>query len=215
MPIKVKSIVEDPRLIEKRRLQLVNAAIKLFSRQGFYSTTVKDIARVARVSPGLVYQYVCDKQDLLFLSLIHIVEKNRQEIPNALEGVKDPILRLSTAIEAYTRVIDANKNALLLTYRESKSLTRNYLDELKSMEIETNMLISTCIEKCMEEGLLEKVKVELLTYHLVVLAHGWALKHWRLRDITTLDNYIRVSLHPVWESLLTPKGLRRYKLVKG
>jgi AcrR family transcriptional regulator len=211
MPTRIKSIVEDPELVAKRRSQLVSAAIKLFSRQGFYSTTVKDIASAARVSAGLVYQYVRDKQDLLFLSLLHIVEKNRQEIPTALEGVTDPILRLSRAIEAYTRVMDANRDAVLLTYRESKSLTRQYKEELKSMETDTNKLISACIEDCIRAGYLRKVKVELLTYHLVVLAHAWALKHWRLRDITTLDDYIRISLHPVWESLLTAKGMQRYR----
>ena len=77
MSIKVKSIVEDPQLIARRRSQLVLAAIALFSRQGFHSTTVKDIAARAQVSAGLVYQYVHDKQDLLFLALLHIVERNR------------------------------------------------------------------------------------------------------------------------------------------
>lgn len=178
-------MVEDPRLVAKPRSQLIVAAVKLFSRQGFYRTTVKDIARAARVSAGLVYQYVHDKQDLLFLSLLSIVETNRQEIPAALKGVTNPILRLSRAIEAYTRVMDANRDAVLLTYRESKSLTREYKNVLKSMEIETNALISLCVEDCIRAGHLKPAKVELLTYHLVVLAHAWALKYWRLRSITT------------------------------
>lgn len=204
-------MVEDPGLVAKRRFQLIAAAVKLFSRQGFYRTTVKDIARAARVSAGLVYQYVHDKQDLLFLSLQFIVETNRQKIPAALKGVTDPILRLSRAIEAYTRVMDANRDAVLLTYRESKSLTREYKNVLKSMEIETNALISLCIEDCIRAGFLKPAKVELLTYHLVVLAHAWALKYWRLRSITTLNEYIKTNIHPVWERLLTPKGRIRYR----
>ena len=211
MTIEVKSIVEDAELVAKRRRQMVAAAIKLFCREGFHSTTVKDIARVAGVSAGLIYQYMQDKQDLLFLALSHIVETNKQEIPAALQGVEDPVLRLLTAVDAYARVMDANREAVMLTYRESKSLTRDYKQVLKAMEMETNELISTCIERCMHAGYLKKANVELLTYHLVVVSHAWALKYWRLRSITTIDEYIRVNIHPVWEHLLTDKGLEHYR----
>lgn len=211
MTVEVKSIVEDAELVTKRRRQLVSAAIKLFCREGFHRTTVQDIARAAGVSAGLVYQYMQDKQDLLFLALSHIVETNKQEIPAALQGVEDPLLRLRTAVDAYARVMDANREAVLLTYRESKSLTRAYKEVLKTMEIETNDLISACIERCIRAGYLRKIHVELLTYHLVVVSHAWALKHWRLRSITTLDEYVRVSIHPVWEHLLTDKGVEHYR----
>jgi AcrR family transcriptional regulator len=213
MAVEVKSIVEDAKLVARRRSQLVSAAIKLFCREGFHSTTVKDIACAAGVSAGLVYQYVQDKQDLLFLALSHIVETNKQEIPAALSGVGDPLLRLRTAVDAYARVMDANREAVLLTYRESKSLTKEYKEVLKSLELETNKLIATCIEVCISAGLMRKTKVELLTYHLVVVAHAWPLKYWRLRRITSLDEYIKVNIHSVWEHLLTEKGLTHYARV--
>ena len=210
MPIKVKSTVDDPHLIARRRSQLVLAAIKLFSRQGFHSTTVKDIASQARVSAGLVYHYVHDKQDLLFLSLMHIVETNRQEIPAALHGVSDPLLKVKRAMDAYARVMSANRDAVLLTYRETKSLTRAYREVLKSMELDTNRLIESCIDECVALKLMQPVDTELLTYQLVVLAHAWALKHWRLQQLTSLEDYIAHSIHSVWISKLTGPGLRRY-----
>jgi len=210
----VKAIVEDPELVRERRRQLVAAAIALFNRQGYFTTTVKDIAREAGFSAGLVYQYVPDKQDVLFLALLQIVESNREQIPAALEGVTDPLGRLVSAIEAYCRVLDANRDAVLLTYRESKSLKRHHKNELKKSELETNSMIASCIEDCIKRGYLRPTKVELLTYHIVVVAHSWALKYWRLREITTLDEYIRLNVHSAWEAFLTPKGWRHYaKLV--
>jgi len=216
MDIAVKSVVDDAELVAKRRRQLVDAAIRLFCREGFHETTVSDIARAAGVSAGLVYQYMQDKQDLLFLALSHIVETNKQEIPAALAGVKDPISRLRMAVEAYARVMDANREAVLLTYRESKSLRQDYKEVLKALELQTNELISGCIEHCLRAGYMKKTNVELLTYHLVVMSHAWALKYWRLRRITTIDEYVRVSIHPVWEHLLTARGLAHYRrMLKG
>ena len=87
MPNSVKAIVENPEMVRERRRQLVAAAITLFNRQGYFSTTVKDIAKEAGFSAGLIYHYVLDKQDVLFLALQQIVETNKEQIPAALRGL--------------------------------------------------------------------------------------------------------------------------------
>src|SRR5919202_1942486 len=53
-----------------RRQQIIEAALKVFSTKGFHKATNKDIAEAAGgISPGLIYWYFKDKQDL-FLSII-------------------------------------------------------------------------------------------------------------------------------------------------
>lgn len=209
--MEVKSLVEDPLLVAKRRAQLVAAAITLFTRVGYHAASVKDIADEAGVSAGLLYQYVPDKQDLLFLALQHIVRRNKEEIPAGLQGVEDPLARLYTAIEAYTRVIATNRQAVLLTYRETKSLKPEYIERMKQLELETNGLIGECVEACIRAGYLAPTNVELLVYRIIVAAHAWALKHWRLQKIVSLDDYLEQAIHACWMALLLPKGTRRYE----
>jgi len=53
-----------------RRQQIIAAALKVFSIKGFHKATNKDIAQAAGgISPGLIYWYFKDKEDL-FLSII-------------------------------------------------------------------------------------------------------------------------------------------------
>ena len=53
-----------------RRQQILEAALRVFSTKGFHKATNKDIAQAAGgISPGLIYWYFKDKEDL-FLSLI-------------------------------------------------------------------------------------------------------------------------------------------------
>ena len=47
-PGTVESVVTDPKLVGERREQIIRAAIKLFSEQGYYSTTIQHIAREAK-----------------------------------------------------------------------------------------------------------------------------------------------------------------------
>jgi TetR/AcrR family transcriptional regulator, fatty acid metabolism regulator protein len=50
--------------IEKRR-QILDAAVRVFARQGFHSTRVSDIADEAGVAYGLVYHYFKSKDQVL------------------------------------------------------------------------------------------------------------------------------------------------------
>ncbi len=54
-----------------RRRQIMDAALQVFSTKGFQKATNRDIAEAAGgISPGLIYHYFKDKQDL-FLSMLH------------------------------------------------------------------------------------------------------------------------------------------------
>ena len=102
----VESQVSDPRLVEERRGQIVRAAVKLFAEQGYYTTTIQQIAREAGISTGLVYQYVRDKDDLLLLALQLVLDTYEHEIPRRTAGIASPLARLCTALRTYCEIVD-------------------------------------------------------------------------------------------------------------
>jgi TetR/AcrR family transcriptional repressor of mexJK operon len=52
-----------------RRQQILDAAQQVFAQKGFEGASIKDLAKAAKISPGLLYWYFKDKTDL-FVSLI-------------------------------------------------------------------------------------------------------------------------------------------------
>jgi TetR/AcrR family transcriptional regulator, cholesterol catabolism regulator len=50
---------------QRRREQLIEAALAVFARQGVDGTSIKDIAGAAGVAPGLLYHYFDSKDDLV------------------------------------------------------------------------------------------------------------------------------------------------------
>ncbi len=50
---------------EKKRKRILAAAIRVFSRKGFYQTRIKEIARQAGVADGTIYLYFKNKDDIL------------------------------------------------------------------------------------------------------------------------------------------------------
>jgi AcrR family transcriptional regulator len=206
----VKSQVDDLALVTQRRGQFVKAAIELFSRKGYHATTVKEIADASGVSPGLIYQYVTDKDDILFLALQLIVQSHRRVIPVATDDAKHPIQKFIAAFEAYCRVFDENRHAAMLTYRESKSLNLEHRNAIKQMELETNQLIAETIRACIAEGWFRKVNVELFVYQVIMIAHTWALKYWRLHTLVSLDEYVEANVDLLMNAVLTRDGWSAY-----
>jgi len=141
----VKSQVSDAVLIEKRREQIVAAAIELFSKQGYDRTTMLDIARKARISVGLIYQYAQTKEDVLFLSLMSALDSYKREILPASPD-DPPIEALWKALDAYARIIDRRRAAAVLAYRSTKSLSPAQRHTIMQLEIETNELLAERVQ---------------------------------------------------------------------
>ncbi len=205
-PGHVASLVSDPRLVEERRGQIVRAAVKLFSAQGYYTTTIQQIAREAGVSTGLVYQYFRDKDDVLLLALMLVLDSYEQEIPRQLEGIEHPIERLCTAIRTYCAIVDRWRDATLLTYRSTKSLRSERRTLIMEGETRTNRILEACIRACVEAGHMRPVNEQLLAYSHVMFCHAWALKHWALGGRYSLEQYVHEGLRILVEPFLTDKG---------
>jgi AcrR family transcriptional regulator len=205
-PGNVESAVADPKLVEERREQIVKAATKLFSEQGYYLTTIQDIAREAGISVGLIYQYFKDKDDVLFLTLKLVLETYEKVIPEATGAAEHPLERLCLAIGAYCRVVDRLRDATVLTYRSTKSLRADRRTFIKEGETRTNRLLEGCLRACIAAGHVRPINDSLLVYQYVLYSHAWALKQWALRGRYSLEDYVEEGIKLLVEPFLTEKG---------
>jgi len=58
-------MARTPKVVEDRREQIIDAAMRVFSQKGFTRATNKDIAREAGITPGLIYHYFESKEAVL------------------------------------------------------------------------------------------------------------------------------------------------------
>ncbi len=62
-------MARTPKVVEDRSEQIIDAALRVFSRKGFTKATNKDIAREAGITPGLIYYYF-ENKEALFRALV-------------------------------------------------------------------------------------------------------------------------------------------------
>jgi AcrR family transcriptional regulator len=139
-----------------------------------------------------------------------VLESYQREIPRAVDEDDDPLEALWSSLSTYCRVIDRRRNAAVLAYRSTKSLPREQREIIMQLEVETNEFLAERLRSCIAAGLFRKIDVDLVTYQLVLYAHTWALKHWRLSKLTTIDGYIEHGFDFFVHAMATPAGLVHY-----
>ena len=58
-----------------KRQRIINGAIAVFSRKGFYKATIEEIAEQADVGKGTVYEYFSSKKELFQEMFLYTEEK--------------------------------------------------------------------------------------------------------------------------------------------
>ncbi|HKX67418.1 MAG TPA: TetR/AcrR family transcriptional regulator [Intrasporangium sp.] len=190
--------------IRRRRSDILRAAVELFQEQGFHSTTTHQVADRAGISVGLIYQYFGNKEDLLRAAIVDILADFRDRIPAAMDAAgSDPEARLRNGFGALVAVIDEKPEATVLSYRESMTLSKEGRDEIKKLEIETAEPFRAALADGVATGAFGDVDVDLVVHNLLLTAHGWALKQWRLASWLDREAYVEAELDLLLRAITT------------
>jgi AcrR family transcriptional regulator len=188
---------------ERRHAMILGIATELFIEKGFHATTTEDIARHGAFSVGLIYRHFSRKEDILFEAIQSTSHRILSELPALIRDEPNPLLRFFVALKHYHRIDIENKQSSILGVRESKSLGRDQIEELKRLEKASTSIIGDCIEACIAAGAFRPVDVEMLTYQVVMHVYNWSLNAWRFSPRRKPENYLRAGLGNLLRSVVS------------
>jgi len=186
-----------------RRRQVLDAAVKVMQKTGFHQMSMQDLATEANVSVGLIYKYFGGKEDLLLATIVRIQDAFRDQLTPVMEAAGDDVVeQLAAGIRRYIEIVDENLDAVVLTYRESRTLDAAGRAQIKELEIASAAPLRAVIEAGIGDGTFNDVDVDIVVFDIMLLAHGWALKHWHFGPMYTLDEYIRLQSRYILNPLI-------------
>jgi AcrR family transcriptional regulator len=89
---------------DAKRAALMQAAVRVFSENGYHSATIRDIVDSAGVAVGTFYFYFPDKETLFILLYEETAEFLIQALQQAIAGRTTLPKQLSAAIQAYVSI---------------------------------------------------------------------------------------------------------------
>lgn len=110
--------------------KIIEGAIKVFARKGFYNAKVSEIAREAHVADGTIYLYFKNKDDILISLFEEKVDLIIHRMEDELAKVDEPLDKIRTFVEHHLKLVKENKHlseVIQIELRQSSKFMRRYL----------------------------------------------------------------------------------------
>jgi TetR/AcrR family transcriptional regulator, fatty acid metabolism regulator protein len=143
---------------DKRRL-ILDAAVRVFARQGFHACRVSDIADEAGVAYGLVYHYFASKDEVLntlFLERWNVMLELIREVDTQPLPVREKLGAIASFIvDSYRHDPDLMKVIIVEVTRAANSFGQTHLAQIR----EAYELIGEIVTKAQADGVF-KTEIE-------------------------------------------------------
>jgi AcrR family transcriptional regulator len=199
---------------ERRRAQIVETAIRLFSKRGYFQTTTEDIANEIQVSKGLVYRYFKDKNELLFFCMQYVIERYRLDHVAMLVSKGYPLRALLEVTRIQGIIAKEHTVETVLAYRSTGDLSPELARQIKILESKTVRTIQQCLDGCIHLGYMINIDTNIMAYQYIMFGHTWALKNWSFRDRYSVEEYMSKGEEILLKPFLTADGLAELKRCK-
>ena len=190
---KIPTVVKDQKLVARRRRQIADAAVGMFIEKGFHKTTTREMAKAAGISIGSLYEYVQNKEDVLYL----VCEAIHQEMEDSLKapgcrqrgrgqgpggGHRGLYRRVRPDGPAHHAHLPGNK----------KSWTPDARRYVLEHELRITAMFTGLLQRGVEDYSLRPLnrgELELMAHNIMIIGHMWAFRRWALAKIG-LQKYI-------------------------
>jgi TetR/AcrR family fatty acid metabolism transcriptional regulator len=192
-----------------KRKSIIDAAIEVFSRNGFQNSTISEIAQKANVAEGTIYQYFRNMEDLFFSIPIDKTKEFYGELELHLQGIKGSINKVRKFVWFYIHHLQANPEyarALMLEMRVNRNFIRTKTYE--AFRPMTHRILEI-IEEGQEEGAIRKDVNMYTIRHLILGSLEHIVTRWVLKD----EKYDLLAQYDDILKLIIP-GIRDLDTVK-
>lgn len=155
------------------------AAVKMFLEEGYAKTSIRNIADAIEYSPGTIYLYYKDKDELLYEVQRHAFDQLTQFF-NDTANDKDPLKRLRQLGKAYISFGLDNPELydLMFIIRAPTNVDE---DLHKDNGEPCFQLVVSCLQDCIDKKLVRTKDVMLGSLQLWSIVHGLVSLNLRCR----------------------------------
>jgi TetR/AcrR family fatty acid metabolism transcriptional regulator len=160
--------------------QIIEAAVKVFAKKGFYNAKVSEIAREASVADGTIYLYFKNKDDILISLFEEKMHLLIQKVDEVVSQVDDPLEKIRAFVAQHLYMIQEHKylaEVMQIELRQSSKFMRRYVP-VKFLEYLD--LIGKIIEEGIQKGVIRQDVIPAIAKRAIFGALDEMLLYWVL-----------------------------------
>ncbi len=197
------SIVVDK---ERKRSEILEAAMTVFARKGFHRSKMEEVAAAAKIGKGTIYEYFTSKHQLLQALHGYMLGKLKEYYAEKLKGIEEPpeiIRRFLAAALASFREWEPFFYVFCDVWAEAgraeqQSLLRMQLREAYKSSIDDLVVV---VEAGVAGGFFQCDQPRLAAEHILACVDGLALHYLYDEQAFDLDEMTESLTRAVMRSL--------------
>lgn len=175
--------------------RIIEAATKVFAKNGFYQSKISEIAKEAKVADGTIYLYFENKDDIL----ISLFEEQMKVVIDNMEveisGIDDPAKKLERFASTHLGLIEKNQDMaeiIQVELRQSNKFMKEYKNEkfIQYLNIIEDIISEGQKRGIFKEDVIPKVAKRAFFGALDEVSRFWVLSTRREYDIRTVAKQI-------------------------
>ncbi len=173
--------------------QIIEAAVRVFARKGYYSARVSDIAREAGIAAGTIYLYFDTKQEILITLFREKMAEFVSALRKSIAEESDPVAKVKRLVRLHFEILEGNPELAEVVQVELRQ-GQKFFRGPATQEIATYFaLIGSVLEEGVAAGafrpdLAVKVATKMLFGAMDQMATSWVLGKRGYRLVDTAES---------------------------
>lgn len=199
------SDLEKPSERAANEQSIKEAALKLFSEKGFYSTSTRELTEAAGVSKGTLYWHWKSKEEVAFSlvsdmlgDFLELIERARDEKGPVIERME----RLAAAVaELYYKETDYLR--LLWKFRADRHyiFSPDYTEKVTSYYVRIRKGLESLVEQGMKSGEFRKVDSKQMAFIILGITEGLEVEWLENEAEFSMRDALEVTMGMLFASL--------------
>lgn len=146
------------------REDIVQAAARIFSRDGYARARLEDVAALVGIRKASLYYHIDSKEDLLFAIHEHLISELLANTYTALSTVRSPEERLRVVIRMAMRLIAEHQEEVTVFLHEYRVLNNDRWEEVVAKRDEHQQIVEDILADGIEQGVFREIPVKITTF---------------------------------------------------
>ncbi|MEV4724152.1 MULTISPECIES: TetR/AcrR family transcriptional regulator [Micromonospora] len=160
-----------------REQQMLDAAVKVFSRRGFHAASMDEIAEDAGISKPMVYAYLGTKEELFIACLHRETARMMLAIAGAAAPDLPPDQRLWRGLRAFFGFVGAHRDGWAVLYRQARG-SQPFAAELAAMRARLVDVVAGMLDHALRARDREVAATELEVVAYALVGASESLADW-------------------------------------
>lgn len=192
-----------PKIVNKeaKKADILQAAMQVFSQNGIAKTKMADIAKVAGIGKGTIYEYFRSKEDIFGEAFQFFNQNTEKELQKAITSTDDPIEKLHLLFDvSLSEFIESSGDfaAIMMDFWAEGIRTKDEkimnIINLEQIYTDFRQMIAGILDDGIRKGVFRVVDTQSLSAVLIAAMDGVMLQWIMDKNLLNLHQVANVML---------------------